>query len=116
MMPQPTAIKLKLMSVPDATVSFSGPFACVRDALQSGACALSGCSRINYNRNTDDEVDIILEFDYGNFIYHDRHVLFGVQRGGVKATLFWIDADVTDWMVRELPGQISARRMIEQIS
>lgn len=114
MIAQPTVVKLGLVSTDAATMSFSGPFGCVPEALKTAECTLRGWSRGMLCCDGDEELDVTIEFDYGDYIYHEKHTLFNPVSGGVQATLFWVDADVSDWMEKELPGQITAKRMIEQ--
>lgn len=114
MIAQPTAVKLQLVSSEAAVMSFSGPFGCVPEALETASCALNGWSRSMISSDAEEEIDITIEFDYGDYVYHEQHAFFGLMSGGVEATLFWVDADVCDWMQNELPRQMAARRMVEQ--
>lgn len=111
---QPTAVRLELISAEAATMSFNGPFGCVPEALQTAACALNGWSRAMVCSNEHEEIDVTIEFDYGDYVYRENHTLFDCSAGGVQATLFWLDADICDWMANELPKQMAARRMVEQ--
>jgi hypothetical protein len=66
MITQPTAVKLQLTSV------------------EAAACALNGWSRTMICSDAHEDIDITIEFDYGDYVYHEK------------------------------PRQVASRRMVEQ--
>ena len=81
MNPQPTAVKLALVGT-EATMSLVGPFGCVPEVIRTAACALKGWSQTTANSNEREEIDITIEFDYGDYIYHEKHALLERRGSG----------------------------------
>ena len=96
------------------TMSFSGPFECVKDALNAAQPVIKSWIKKIEDDSLMYEIDVKVEFDYGDFLYHNKHYLFSDNRGGCETTIFWIDADIHDWLQRKLPMLVKARKMIDE--
>ncbi|MFQ3548578.1 MAG: hypothetical protein SNJ70_02350 [Armatimonadota bacterium] len=96
------------------TMSFSGPFEFVKDALKLAEPVIKSWISKLPQDDLLKEIDVKVEFDYGDFVYHNKHYLFNDNRGGAESTIFWIDADIHDWLHRKLPRLVKARNMINE--
>ncbi len=69
---------------------------------------IRGWSRELKENSRGEEISVIIEFNYGDFVYRDIHYLYPSDKGGVGTTLHWMDFGVHDWLaIRSWPQSVT---------
>lgn len=99
-----TTIRLNLIGTDSVNVVFMGPFLNINEMCKVITPTLRGWSKSMKSGTATEEISITIEFNYGDIVYRDIQHIYPPDKGGVDATLFWLDHSVHDWLAKAVPG------------